>query len=82
MSPSAAACRPVRDEAARERCDGEPLYFEACLPCSISEGHVLGPDARGLYRVVTGIFDRLSTARRSLAKPHGRWKLEAFVREL
>jgi hypothetical protein len=61
---------------------GGSFYFEACLPCAIPEGHVLGPDPDGLYRVVTGIFDRFSTARRSLAKLHRRWRLEAFVREL
>lgn len=58
------------------------FYFEACLPCTIPEAHVVGPNAAGLYRVVTGIFDRFSTARRSLTKLHRRWKLEAFVREL
>jgi hypothetical protein len=58
------------------------FYFEACLPCTIPQAHVLGPDASGRYRVVTGIFDRFSAARRSLTKLQGRWKLEAFVREL
>jgi hypothetical protein len=58
------------------------FYFEACLPCAIPQAHVLEPNAAGLYRVVTGIFDRFSAARRSLTKLHRRWKLSAFVREL
>src|SRR5206468_11422969 len=34
------------------------FFHQACLPCSIPEVKVLGPEPDGLYRVVTGIFDR------------------------
>jgi hypothetical protein len=58
------------------------FFYEACLPCSVPQTHVLQRGADGLSRVVTGIFDRYSVARRSLGKLRRDFGLEGFVREL
>jgi hypothetical protein len=58
------------------------FFYEACLPCSIREVRVLGPGAGGVHRVITGIFDRYSVARRALGELRSRSGLEGFVREI
>jgi hypothetical protein len=58
------------------------FYHEACMPCSVPEVHVLGPDAGGISRVVTGIFDRYSEAHRALGELRRRFGGPAFVRRL
>lgn len=58
------------------------FFHEACGPCATREAHVLGPDARGWHRVVTGLFDQPGAAQRSLGALRRRWKMDAFVREL
>jgi hypothetical protein len=60
----------------------DSFFHEACLPCRVPEAHVLPRSEGGLSRVVTGIFDRYSVARRSLAKLRRDFGLEGFVREL
>ena len=58
------------------------FFHEACLPCSVPEAHVLPRGEGGFSRVATGIFDRYSVAKRSLAKLRRDFGLEGFVREL
>jgi hypothetical protein len=58
------------------------FFHDGCLPCSVPEVHVRGPGADGVYRVVTGIFDRYSAARRAVGELRRRFGIEGFVREL
>jgi hypothetical protein len=58
------------------------FFYQACLPCTTHEVHVLDAGAGGIHRVVTGVFDRYATARRSLDELRRRFGLRGFVREI
>jgi hypothetical protein len=59
----------------------EQVFYEQCHPCFAHPARVLdGGD--GFYRVIVGVYDRLTTARRALARLERDWKLSGFVRKL
>lgn len=44
------------------------FYEEQCLPCITPQTRVIDPDARGFYRVISGVFDEPAKAEEAAAK--------------